>query len=47
MNAFIQVQDFRDKNPKITSAWKNLDRQLKAAASNGDDFQIEILVGGH
>ena len=45
VNAFIQVQDFRDKNPKITSAWKNLDRQLKAAASNGDDFQIEIPSG--
>ena len=45
VNAFIQVQDFRDKNPKITSSWKNLDRQLKAAASNGDDFQIEIPSG--
>ena len=45
VNAFIQVQDFRDKNPKITSAWKNLDRQLKAAAGDGDDFKIEIPSG--
>jgi hypothetical protein len=45
VNAFIQVQDFRDKNPKITSAWKNLDRQLKASASDGDDFKIEIPSG--
>ena len=45
VNAFIQVQDFRDKNPKITSAWKDLDRQLKSAASNGDDFKIEIPSG--
>lgn len=45
VNAFIQVQDFRDKNPKITSQWKSLDRQLKEAAGAGDDFDNEIPSG--
>ena len=45
VNAYIQVQDFRDKNPKITSSWKNLDKRLKSAANEGDDFKIEIPSG--
>jgi hypothetical protein len=45
VNAYIQVQDFRDKNPKITSQWKSLDRQLKEAAGAGDDFDNEIPSG--
>jgi DNA polymerase I-like protein with 3'-5' exonuclease and polymerase domains len=45
VNAYIQVQDFRDKNPKITSSWKNLDKRLKTAANEGDDFKIEIPSG--
>ena len=45
VNAFIQVQDFRDKNPKITHQWKSLDRQLKEAAGSGDDFDNEIPSG--
>jgi DNA polymerase len=45
VNAFIQVQDFRDKNPKITHQWKSLDRQLKEAAGAGDDFDNEIPSG--
>lgn len=45
VNAFIQVSDFRDKNPKITDAWKTLDRALKEAASNGSDFRFEIASG--
>ena len=45
VNAFIQVQDFRDKNPKIVSKWKELDRQLKLAAGDGDDFYIPIASG--
>jgi len=36
VNAFIQVQDFRDKNPKITYLWKLRDRELKEAASDAD-----------
>ena len=45
VNAYIQVQDFRDKNPKITSSWKNLDKRLKTSANEGDDFKIEIPSG--
>jgi DNA polymerase len=45
VNAYIQVQDFRDKNPKITHQWKSLDRQLKEAAGTGDDFDNEIPSG--
>jgi DNA polymerase len=45
VNAYIQVQDFRDKNPKITHQWKSLDRQLKEAAGAGDDFDNEIPSG--
>jgi len=45
VNAYIQVQDFRDKNPKITSSWKNLDKRLKSAANEGEDFKIEIPSG--
>ena len=45
VNAYIQVQDFRDKNPKITSQWKSLDRQLKEAAGAGDDFDNQIPSG--
>lgn len=45
VNAYIQVQDFRDKNSKITSSWKNLDKRLKTSANEGDDFKIEIPSG--
>ena len=45
VNAFIQVQDFRDKNPKIVSRWKELDRELKLAASDGDSLYIPIRSG--
>ncbi|MFZ9014216.1 MAG: DNA polymerase [Alphaproteobacteria bacterium] len=45
VNAFIQVQDFRDKNPKITSSWKSLDRDLKAVANEGGTFEINIPSG--
>ena len=42
VNAFIQVMDFRDKNPKITRSWKSLDIQLKQCASEGNDFEIPL-----
>ena len=45
VNAFIQVSDFRDKNPKITAMWKKLDREYKMAAAEGDDFSFEIPSG--
>ena len=45
VNAFIQVTDFRDKNPKITAHWKDLDRELKESASDGSDFIVNIPSG--
>ncbi|HAT60521.1 MAG TPA: hypothetical protein DCS60_07090 [Opitutae bacterium] len=45
VNAFIQVSDFRDKNPKITSLWKSLDSELKSAAGDGEDFTFQIASG--
>ena len=45
VNAFIQVMDFRDKNQKITRAWKSLDVQLKQKASEGNDFEIPLPSG--
>ena len=45
VNAFIQVMDFRDKNQKITRAWKSLDVQLKQTASEGNDFEIPLPSG--
>ena len=45
VNAFIQVQDFRDKNPKITAKWKEHDRNLKQCAAEGWDFTIDIPSG--
>jgi hypothetical protein len=43
-NAFIQVQDFRDKNPKIISLWKEYDAGYKGANA-GEDFEVELLNG--
>lgn len=45
VNAFIQVQDFRDKNPKVVQRWKDLDRELKFAASEGADLTIPTASG--
>jgi len=45
VNAFIQVMDFRDKNPSIVKAWKALDRLLKEAARDGEDFEVESPSG--
>ncbi|MBO88549.1 MAG: hypothetical protein CMP14_03430 [Rickettsiales bacterium] len=45
VNAFIQVSDFRDKNPNITNLWKVLDRELKEVAGEGGDYAIEIESG--
>jgi len=45
VNAYIQVSDFRDKNPKITAMWKTLDREYKMAAAEGDDYSFEIPSG--
>jgi len=45
VNAFIQVSDFREKNPKITGKWKSLDRKLKGYADDGKDYLIDIPSG--
>lgn len=45
VNAFIQVTDFRDKNPNIVNLWKDYDKQFKNASKEGDDFEIEIPSG--
>lgn len=45
VNAFIQVSDFRDKNPNITNLWKVLDRELKEVAGDGENYSIEIESG--
>ena len=45
VNAFIQVMDFRHKNPKIVNMWKYLDHKLKEASAKGEDFEIEIPSG--
>ena len=39
------MQDFRDKNPKITAKWKEHDRNLKQCAAEGWDFTIDIPSG--
>lgn len=45
VNAYIQVSDFREKNPKITAMWKKFDREYKMAAAEGDDYSFEIPSG--
>ena len=45
VNAYIQVSDFRAKNPKITAMWKKLDREYKMAAAEGDDYSFDIPSG--
>lgn len=45
VNAYIQVSDFRQKNPKITAMWKQLDREFKKAADKGNDYSFEIPSG--
>lgn len=45
VNAFIQVSDFRDKNPSITNLWKSLDRELKTTANDGEDFEVPVQSG--
>ena len=45
VNAYIQVSDFRDKNPKITSLWRSFDTELKGYAKKGDDYLYRIPSG--
>jgi len=43
INAWIQVMDFRDKNPLITHQWRLHDRKFKASV--GGDYEVELLSG--
>ena len=44
VNAFIQVMDYRDKNPKIVKKWREYDSEYKSR-NDGDDMQIELMNG--
>ena len=44
VNAFIQVMDYRDKNPKIVQKWKQYDYDFKSR-NDGGDMQLELLDG--
>ena len=42
-NAYVQVMDFREKNPLITSQWKQHDYAFKS--SSGEDYEVELASG--
>lgn len=42
-NAWLIVQDFRNRNPRIVAFWKFLDRRMRDA--HGDDFRITLPSG--
>jgi hypothetical protein len=44
VNSYIQVDDFRKKNPGITEAWRDYGAGLKACA-DGDDYAFTIPSG--
>ena len=44
VNAFIQVMDYRDKNPKIVQKWKEYDYEFKNNTDNGN-MHIDLLDG--
>jgi hypothetical protein len=44
VNAFIQVMDYRDKNPLIVNKWKEYDREYKSK-NDGGDMSIELFNG--
>ena len=43
VNAFIQVSDYRDKNPRITEEWSRHNYALKQL--EGEDYQVSIPSG--
>ena len=45
VNAYIQVQDFRDKNTKITDLWRLRGDELKEAAKGEGDYEVELPSG--
>lgn len=44
VNAFIQVMDYRDKNPKIIRKWKEYDQEFKGK-NDGQDMQLKLMNG--
>lgn len=44
VNAFVQVQDFRESNPGIVEMWKEYDRGYKSN-NDGGSFKVELLNG--
>lgn len=44
VNAFIQVMDYRDKNPLIVNRWKKYDYEFKQK-NDGQDMDIELMNG--
>tara|TARA_B100001175_G_C19514710_1_gene646519 strand:- start:9227 stop:11011 length:1785 start_codon:yes stop_codon:yes gene_type:complete len=45
INAYLQVDDFRQKNPNIVCHWKTHDKLFKQAANHGRDYQIPMFSG--
>ena len=45
VNAYIQVDDFRRKNPDIKAMWDTYRDSLASAAGNGDDLSIALPSG--
>lgn len=43
VNSWLQVTDFRDKNPKIVALWKHLDNGLKSSV--GGTYEIGLPSG--
>lgn len=43
INSWLQVSDFRAKNPKITAKWREFGDDLTAAM--GDDYSVELPSG--
>lgn len=46
INSWIQVMDFRDKNPKITGLWDKLDRAFKTAGKRKQDLYTITIPSG-
>ncbi len=45
INAWLQVCDFRESNPKIVAVWEQLDAAFLKACEDGTDFTITLPSG--
>ena len=43
VNAWVQVMDFREKNPLITQQWRHHDKGFKQSV--GEDYEVELISG--